>query len=151
MKIFLSYSSSDRTIAERLAYSLRDEGHSVFFDRVSLPAGEGYDSRIRYAIDSCNLFIFLISPESVAIGSYALTELKIAQSKWDNPSGNVLPVLVSEKDLENLPPYLLAVTVLRPQGDSVAEVVAAVSAVRRRRRRTIAQRAVLLLALLLWS
>ena len=118
-----------------LRNSLREEGHSVFFDRVSLPPGEGYDSRIRSAVEKCNLFIFLISRESVSEGSYALTELGIAQHKWDNPSGRILPVMVSEVDLDTLPPYLKAVTVLRPQGDLIAEVVAVVYRIHRRRRR----------------
>ncbi|MEX2261993.1 MAG: toll/interleukin-1 receptor domain-containing protein [Bryobacteraceae bacterium] len=146
MKVFVSYSSPEFTLAERLAYSLRDEGHSVFFDRASLPAGEGYDLRIREAVQGCNLFIFLVSPESVSHGSYALTELAIAQHKWNSPSGHVLPVIVTEVDLDILPPYLRGVTVLRPQGDPAAEIVAAVSEARRRRRRTLARRAVLLLA-----
>lgn len=132
MNVFLSYSSSERELAERLAYSLRDEGDSVFFDRTSLPPGEGYHSRIRTAIDRCSLFIFLISRESVSRGSYALTELGIAQNKWASPSGLILPVMVSEVDLDTLPPYLNAVTVLRPQGDLVAEVVAAVGQLRLR-------------------
>jgi TIR domain len=132
MNVFLSYSSSERELAERLAYSLRDEGYSVFFDRTSLPPGEGYHSRIRSAIDSCDLFIFLISLESVSRGSYALTELGIAQHKWDSPSRRILPVMVSEVDLDTIPPYLNAVTVLRPQGEIVAEVLEAVSRLRLR-------------------
>ena len=134
MNVFLSYSSPERVLAERLAYSLRDEGYSVFFDRISLPPDEGYDSRIRSAIGRCNLFIFLISRESVSGGSYALTELEIAQHKWASPSGRILPVMVSAVDFDTLPLYLNAVTVLRPQGDLVAEVVAVVSRLRQRRR-----------------
>lgn len=132
MNVFLSYSSSERELAERLACSLRDEGDSVFFDRTSLPPGEGYHSRIRDAIDTCGLFIFLISGDSISRGSYALTELGIAQHKWPSPSGRVLPVMVSEVDIDTLPGYLNTVTVLRPQGDLVAEVVAAVSRLRLR-------------------
>ncbi len=134
MNVFLSYSSSEDVLAERLAYRLRDEDYSVFFDRTSLVPGEGYDSRIRSAIDRSNLFIFLISRESISPGSYALTELGIAQHKWASPSGRILPVMVSEVDLDTLPPYLNAVTVLRPQGDLVAEVMAVVSRLRQRRR-----------------
>jgi hypothetical protein len=135
MNVFLSYISSDREIAERLAPSLRDEGHSVSVDRAFITPGEDYDSHIRRAVEKCNLFIFLISPESVTEGSSALTELGIAQHRWDNPSGRILPVMVSEVDLDTLPPYLKAVTVLRPQVDLVAEVVAAVSRVHRQRKR----------------
>jgi hypothetical protein len=130
MNVFLSYSSSDREFGERLAYGLRDEGDSVFFDRTSLPPGEGYHARIRSAIEECQLFIFLVSYDAVSSGSYALTELGIAQQKWANPSGRILPVTTSDIDPDLLPPYLNAVTVLRPKGDLVAEVVAAVSQLR---------------------
>lgn len=130
MNIFLSYSSSDRGLAERLAYSLREEGDSVFFDRASLPAGDGYHARIRNAIDECQLFVFLVSRDAVSEGSYALAELGIAQRKWPSPSGRVLPVMAEDIDPEGLPPYLNAVTVLRARGDLVAEVAAAVGRLR---------------------
>ncbi len=130
MNVFLSYSSSDRELAERLAYSLREEGDSVFFDRTSLPPGEGYHARIRTAIDECQLFIFLASCDALSMGSYALTELAMAQQKWANPSGRILPIMTSDIDPDMLPPYLNAVTVLRPQGDLVADVVVAVSRLR---------------------
>lgn len=125
MELFLSYSSSESELAERLAYGLRDEGYSVFFDRSSLSPGESYHSHIRSAIDACDLFIFLISGESLSLGSYALTELGFAQQKWASPAGRVLPVMVSEVDFDTLPPFLNSITVLRPQGDLVAEIVAA--------------------------
>lgn len=131
---FLSYSSPEHALAERIAYSMRDAGHSVFFDRASLPPGEGYDTRIREAIERCDLFIYLISPASVSRGSYALAELAIAKRRWASPSGRLLPVLVGEVDLDTLPPYLNAVTVLRPQGDLVPEVLEAVSRLNRSRR-----------------
>ncbi|MGZ5126027.1 MAG: toll/interleukin-1 receptor domain-containing protein, partial [Burkholderiales bacterium] len=50
MKIFLSYSSKDRTLAEPVYLALRAEQHAVFFDRTDLPPGEEYDARIREAI-----------------------------------------------------------------------------------------------------
>jgi hypothetical protein len=137
MKIFISYSSSKIDFAERLAYSLQGEGHQVFFDRVSLPAGEEYDSRIRDGVQQSDLFIFLVSPESLSLGSYALTELEFAQQKWESPSGHLLPVMTTEMDLKLLPPYLSAVTVLRPKGNAVAEVLSAVSKVRDRRKKSI--------------
>ncbi len=127
MNVFLSYSSSEHELAERLAYSLRDEDYTVFFDRTSLTPGDGYHSHIRSAIDTCDLFIFLISQESVMQGSYALTELGFAKQKWDSPSSRILPVMVHEVDINTLPTYLNAVTILRPQGNLVAEVLATVN------------------------
>ncbi|HVO25286.1 MAG TPA: toll/interleukin-1 receptor domain-containing protein [Candidatus Margulisiibacteriota bacterium] len=140
MRVFLSYSSAERPIAERIVLALRGAGHAVFFDRSELPPGESYDSRIQHAIESCEFFIFLISPESVSKGSYALTELGMAERKWDHPQGRVLPVMACPTALETVPAFLLAVTILDPKGDAAAEVTAAVDAAHQRRRRRLLRR-----------
>ncbi|MDK2744348.1 MAG: toll/interleukin-1 receptor domain-containing protein [Nitrospira sp. BO4] len=123
MRIFVSYASEHRQIADRLALGLRGEGHEVFLDRDQLPPGEPYDSRIREAINLCDLMVFLISPESVAQGSYALTEMGFAREKWNSPAGHVLPVLVAHTKIDDVPPYLRAVTILSPSGELIAEVL----------------------------
>ena len=74
MKIFLSYASEDRPHAEEIQLALAGAGHEVFFDRESLPAGGDYHTRIKASVDAAELFVFLISPHSVAPGGYALTE-----------------------------------------------------------------------------
>jgi len=127
MNIFLSYSSTRKDIAEGICFALQAAGHDVFFDKEDLRSGESYDKRIADAIDASDLFVFLISPESVKKGHYALTELKVARRKWDNPSGRVLPVMVAPTPLEDVPAYLKAVTMLEPEGNLAAEVVMAVA------------------------
>ncbi|HVK55422.1 MAG TPA: SUMF1/EgtB/PvdO family nonheme iron enzyme [Burkholderiales bacterium] len=136
MKIFLSYASEDRPIAETIYLALRAQRHTVFFDRSDLPAGEEYDVRIREAISDADLFLFLVSPDSIDDGGYTLTELSIAQKTWDHPGGKVLPVLIRPTDLGRLPPYLRAVTVLNPVGNVTASVADAVHriAISRKRR-----------------
>lgn len=54
MKIFLSYASQDRALAEELQLAMAGEGHDVFFDRQSLPAGGGYHQRIKLAVDDAD-------------------------------------------------------------------------------------------------
>ena len=135
MDIFISYSSHDAPLAEQLVYRLRGDGHTVFFDRQSLPPGEAYDKRIRDAIEACDRFVFLVSPASIAPGSYALSELTMASQRWPSPVGHVLPVEVGRIDYDTLPPYLGAVTVFRTGGDLVAELVALISGQQRRRLR----------------
>ena len=90
--VFLSYSSEQADAAARIELSLKEDGHEVFRDRSSLPPGEGFDSRIRAALEESDLFIFLISRASVSAGRYTLTELKFAEQKWGHPGGHVLPV-----------------------------------------------------------
>jgi len=127
VNIFLSHSNAQSTIAERLALSLRGDGHTVFFDRSDIEPGEEYDSRIRKAIGSCDLFVFLISPESVAPDSYPLAELGIAEERWPHPKGHVLPLVVQPVDISRIPSYLRAVSIFDPQGDFVAEASAAIA------------------------
>ncbi|HEY6135981.1 MAG TPA: toll/interleukin-1 receptor domain-containing protein [Rubrivivax sp.] len=130
MKLFFSYPSAERGLAERLTLALEAEGHEVFIDRADLKAGEPFHQRLREAIQGADAMIFLVTPESVAPGSYALAELNIAQQRWRRPGGHVLPVMVVPTPMAALPAYLSAVTVLQPRGETVAEVVAAVAQLR---------------------
>ena len=131
MRIFISYSSRYRDICERLQLALEADGrHQVFVDRSELEPGQPFDEKLRKGIQECDLLLFLISPESVAQGSYALAELNLAKARWRHPGGHVLPVKVAPTPLAAIPAYLRAVTILDPQGDLVAETVAAVAAVR---------------------
>src|SRR5262245_30616058 len=125
--VFLSYSSEQSETATRIELSLKQDGHSVFRDRSSLAAGEGYDTRIRAAVEECEVFVFLVSRESVSPGRYTLTELGFAQQKWGSPSGHVLPVIVEPVARESIPAFLRAVTMLSPRGNLAAEVAAAVA------------------------
>lgn len=124
MKIFISYASEERPIADELAVRLRTEGHTVFLDKDNLPEGEGYDAQIRAAIASCDLFLFLVSPLSVQSGRYTMTELKFAREQFPNPKGRVLPVMTQATPFSGIPAYLSAITILQPQGNLVAETVA---------------------------
>lgn len=131
MRIFISYSSRYRELCERLQLALEADGrHRVFVDRAELAAGKPYDETLRNGIEDCDLFLFLVSPESVAAGSYTLAELNMAKARWRHPGGRVLPVKVAPTPLADIPPYLRAVTLLEPQGDVVAETVAAIAAIR---------------------
>ena len=129
MKIFLSYASEERAIAERIAVGLRQEDHTVFFDRDDLPAGEAFDARIRDAVGDSDLMVFLISPESLESGAYALTELGFAKRRWKDPARRVLPVMAGPTPIDDVPGYLRSIGILQPEGDLVAEVLARVDAI----------------------
>jgi TIR domain len=125
--IFLSYPSSLGETAARIELSLKGEGYTVFRDRSALPPGESFDARIRAAVEESDLFIFLITPESVSPGRYTLTELKFAEQRWGHPAGRVLPVIAEATPNESIPAFLRAVTILKPHGNLVAEVAAEVA------------------------
>lgn len=126
MRLFLSYASEDRRVAEAVYFSLIGNGHTVHFDRTSLKPGDNYDRLLREQIDDADAVVFLISPESVEAGSYSLTELRYAREKWSHPEGHVLPVMIEPTPFDAIPAYLGAVTVLQPEGNIAAEVCGAV-------------------------
>ena len=125
MKIFLSFASEQRIIAEEVWLALEAEGHQVFFDRARLAAGRSYHSDIREKLKGSDAIVFLVSPESTQPGKYTLTDLQLAKMRWPNPSGKVLPVMLCSFRDVSLDPYLKAVTVLEPSGNIAAEVAAA--------------------------
>lgn len=128
MTIFLSYAHEQAAIAESIAMHLLAAGHDVFFDRrsASLAPGTTYDEEIARNIEDRELFVFLISPDSVKPG-YALTELKIRSERHPNPATGLLPVVVEALGPDDkAPEYLRPVTFLTPVGDLTAEVVYAV-------------------------
>ena len=137
MRVFLSYSSEDRKLVEPIYLSLRAQGHSVFFDRADLPPGEEYDARIREAIEKSQLFVFMLSPDSLKSGSYTLTELSIAQKTWEYPGGRLLPVVLRPTGLDQVSAYLKAITLLQPEGNVAASVADAVHRIAVARRRTV--------------
>ena len=59
--VFLSYSSQDAAVVERVAKALDDAGIDVWFDRDQLGAGAEWDRLIRRGVDASSLFIPVIS------------------------------------------------------------------------------------------
>jgi hypothetical protein len=117
----------DTDTAESISLRLRRQGFNVFLDKDSLQPGHAYDDRIREQISASSAFIVLISPNSVAPGRYTLTEIEFAKRRWPDPSGAVLPVMIAKTDLQSIPPYLRAVTILQTEGNVVAKVSAEVA------------------------
>src|SRR5262245_21300514 len=109
MNIFLAYASEEKEIAESIAYSLRSRQHKVFLDRDDLPPGASYDEQIEHAVKASDIFVFLISPTSVAQGRYTLSELTFARQKWPDPNGRVLPIMARKTPYKDIPGYLKAV------------------------------------------
>ena len=136
-RIFLCHASDDQDAAALLSASLENQGYEVFFDEDDLPAGGTYVDRISAALRKSHLFIFLVSPSSVAPKRYTLSELKLAQQKWKRSKGRVLPVMVEETPIDHIPPYLQALTLLIPEGNLVADVSRRVAQLASRRCRRI--------------
>ena len=128
MTVFLSYAHEQRSIAEEISLALSTRGCDVFFDRYTLQPGLEYGEAIQKAVQTCDLFVFLISPDALRDGKYALTELGFAKKRWKNPSGKILPVMARPTLDSRIDLYLRAVTILYPQGNVAAEVAARATA-----------------------
>lgn len=102
--------------------ALRGDGHVVFLDDTDLPPANTFHERIRQAIEDADLMVFLVSPSSVHPKRYTLSELKFARDKWPHPRNCVLPVMVATTPMQDVPPYLKAVSIMTPKGDLAAEV-----------------------------
>jgi hypothetical protein len=127
-RLFVSYSSPDRGIAEEIALALTVDGHEVFFDRRSLHASDNYGERIRQSIARADRFIFLISRRSLSAGSFTITELEMAQARWPSPVGTVLPVQIDDTvAVGDIPVYLRSVHILLPKGNVAAETAATIA------------------------
>ncbi|MEK6801882.1 MAG: toll/interleukin-1 receptor domain-containing protein [Nitrospirota bacterium] len=128
MTVFVSYAREQQSIAEEISLALSGRGHDVFLDRSTLEPGREYGATIQKNVETCDLFVFLISPEALGDGSYARTELGFAKKRWKNPSGKILPVMVRPTLDSRIDAYLRAVTILYPQGNVAAEVAARATA-----------------------
>jgi len=124
--VFVCYASEDKPAAERIQLALAGAGYKVFFDEQSLPPGGDYHARIQRAIQTCDIFIFLVSSSSIAPGKFTLTELKFARERWPSPVDRVLAVNVQGLPPTEIPAYLTAATMLAVVGNLASEVRAAV-------------------------
>ncbi len=137
MKIFLSYASQDREIAQSINLALREQGHDVFFDREDLMPGEEFHSHIRQTIERADLFIFLISENAIDPGSYTLNELDIAEKAMKQASGKLLPVMLQPVAFDRLPAFAKSVTLLQTPGNIPAAVADAVHRIAQKQRRNL--------------
>ena len=59
--LFISYAREDGPAAHRIAEALRSQGVEVWFDQDELRGGDAWDAKIRKQIDTCALFMPIIS------------------------------------------------------------------------------------------
>jgi len=65
--VFLSYKSADVDRVTRLKDALEREGLTVWFDKQSIQGGDDWDQRIEKGIETCTLFIPVISRNSQTV------------------------------------------------------------------------------------
>lgn len=88
MKIFVSYARVDKPYCIRIIETLH--AHDVWYDQ-RLYAGQDWWKEILRRLDWCEVFVYLLSPDSVA-SLYCRRELEIARRL----KRHVIPVLISK-------------------------------------------------------
>lgn len=65
-RTFLSYSRTDEVFALELAENLRSAGFNIWVDQLDIPAGTRWDLEVEKALDGSEIFMVLLTPESIA-------------------------------------------------------------------------------------
>jgi hypothetical protein len=97
--VFLSYAHADRLVAERVAAALRDAGLDPWFDAWDLQPGDSIADRVNTALASSDVFLVLLSPNSVS-SHWIQAELNSAlASELKNRGISVVPALIEDCDV----------------------------------------------------
>ncbi len=102
-RLFISYSSADRGFVEQLARDLRENGVEPWFDAWEILPGDSLTRKIGEAILSNEMFVVVLSPQSVA-SEWVQQELAVALDReFKERQVTVIPVLYQ---LCPIPPFL---------------------------------------------
>ncbi|MBK9992762.1 MAG: toll/interleukin-1 receptor domain-containing protein [Saprospiraceae bacterium] len=97
LKIFLSYAHEDFKIKERvLTYLkplLRENKVEIWHDSMIRP-GDDWDDEVQTSLDQCDIYLLLISPDSIASDYIIFKELQLAYQK----NKKILGFLLSDCD-----------------------------------------------------
>jgi hypothetical protein len=99
-EVFLSHSSQDREMAERIAHVLRRHGIPTFFSPTNLIGAQQWQNEILRALRRCDWFAVLLTPDAVESmwvrreTAYALNERRFED--------RIVPLHYRECDLGSL-------------------------------------------------
>ncbi|MFN2150905.1 MAG: toll/interleukin-1 receptor domain-containing protein [Anaerolineales bacterium] len=94
IRVFISYAHEDSSVIDNIQSHLDAAGYAVWIDRESIAGGELWRARIVEAIENSNVFLLILSPNSVK-SKHVLQELNIA----DGESKPILPVLIGAAEI----------------------------------------------------
>ena len=100
-QIFISYSRKDLAIAEKIINALAKDELEPWVDWKSIPKGEEFESEIYRGIEESDIFLFLVSPDSV-------------QSDWCNieithavkNGKRLIPIVIRDTNPQNIHPKI---------------------------------------------
>jgi hypothetical protein len=63
-RTFISYSRINKEFALELALELRSSGFDIWLDQLDIPTGSRWDDEVEQALDSCEIFMVILTPAS---------------------------------------------------------------------------------------
>ncbi len=90
--VFLSYSSQDKQLAERIALDLSNRGIRVWFDEWSILVGESVSQKIEQGLDDSDFVLVLLSKISVKHGWVGIEWRSRIAEEIDNDKTIILPL-----------------------------------------------------------
>ena len=94
MNCFLSYARKDKGLAEKLVKALKNYLTLEIWWDTRIDPGSSWDTTIKGAIDHCDIFLVMLTPNSVE-SQNVLNEITYAQSKGKT----IIPLLMVKCDL----------------------------------------------------
>jgi len=96
--VFISYSSKDLALADRVQTALESHDHKVWRDVRSIVGGEQWEKAIFRAIENCDALVVLISKKS-AESKWVRKELDIAKQLNGKPGKiqRIIPLVLDEE------------------------------------------------------
>ncbi|MGB3202125.1 MAG: toll/interleukin-1 receptor domain-containing protein, partial [Nodosilinea sp.] len=101
LDVFISYSRVDSDFARRLNDALQTQGKRTWFDQESIATGTDFQQEIYRGIESSDVFVFVLSPESIN-SPFCADEVEYAQGL----NKRMVTVLHRPIDVADLHPVL---------------------------------------------
>ena len=98
LRIFLSYAAADREYARKLRSLLSQRSNLYVFTLEGLSAGEAWESKLKDELSQCDIFIVLLSSNSVN-SKWVLSELGAAWAL----NKLIIPVVTHAEVLSKIP------------------------------------------------
>jgi TIR domain len=109
LNIFISYARSDVEIVQGIYESLVDEQYHPWMDIYSIKGGENWLRAITKGIDECEIFLAILSKNSVSRRGVIQKELKKALDKWEEMLPDdiyIIPVRIDDCPIPDLLKHL---------------------------------------------
>jgi len=103
MRIFISYSHSDKSIVEVITDRLRQDGHEVWIDHLKLKPGDNISRKLQEGIDEADAFLVVVSQNSLSSPWVQQEFSSLALSELSKGGPRIIPVLIDDS---TVPSYL---------------------------------------------